>query len=55
MRKKIRKVSFGNPILDVRHEKYGIIKIKNVEEPENWPSNITQKLIYWTEKKPNQN
>ena len=50
----MRKISLGDPVLNVKYLKSGIIKIKNSGKPKEWPSNITRKLEYWAEKKPNQ-
>ena len=44
LRKDLKKISFGKPVLEVKHEVSGIIKIKNIEQPDEWPSNIILKL-----------
>ena len=53
LRKDLKKISFGKPVLEVKHEVSGIIKIKNIEQPDEWPVNIILKLLFWAKKKPN--
>ena len=53
LKKDLRTISFGKPVLEVSHEASGIIKIKNIEQPDEWPSNIILKLLFWAKKKPN--
>ena len=50
LKKDLRTISFGKPVLEVKHEDTGIIKIKNIEQPGEWPSNIILKLLFWAKK-----
>ena len=52
MKEKIRRVSFGTPSLDIKNNKDGTIIIKNLIQPNSWPDNIVQKLIFWAKKTP---
>ena len=53
LKKNLKNISFGKPVLEVKHEDSGIIKIKNIEQPDEWPANIILKLLFWAKKKPN--
>ena len=53
LKKDFRSISFGKPVLEVKYEDTGIIKIKNTKQPDKWPSNIILKLLFWAKKKPN--
>jgi len=50
LKKDLRNISFWKPVLEVKHEDTGIIKIKNIEQPDEWPSNIILKLLFWAKK-----
>ena len=46
MNEKTRKLSFGIPSLDIENNIDGTIIIKNIIQPDDWPSNIIEKLIF---------
>ena len=52
MNEKTRSISFGIPSLDIENNIDGTIIIKNTIEPDDWPKNIIEKLIFWGKKKP---
>ena len=52
MNEKTRKLSFGIPSLDIENNIDGTIIIKNIIQPDDWPNNIIEKLIFWAQKKP---
>ena len=52
MKEKIRSVSLGAPSLHIKKNKDGSIIIKNNIEPDDWPDNIVQKLVFWTQQTP---
>ena len=52
MKEKIRCVSLGAPSLHTKKNKDGSIIIKNNIEPDDWPDNIVQKLVFWTQQTP---
>ena len=52
MNEKTRRLSFGIPSLDIENNIDGTIIIKNIIQPDDWPNNIIEKLIFWAQKKP---